>query len=98
MKRSRSTEEQTVETLREQESEVNALFIEPDLPWKDEYNESFSTNLRGGRMNGDPFNDLWDAASSSRGRCHYNPMRPHRYPGGKPPAPAAISLANLAPF
>lgn len=62
MKRSRSTEEQTVETLREQESEVNALFIEPDLPWKDEYNESFSTNLRGGRMNGDPFNDLWDAA------------------------------------
>lgn len=76
---------------------VKTLFIEPGSPWENGYNESFNGKLRDECLNVELFNDLREARTLiERWRCHDNTVRPHTSLGCKPPAPAAISPADLA--
>jgi putative transposase len=40
---------------------VQALFIEPDSPWENDYNESFNEKLRDELLNGEIFTTLLEA-------------------------------------
>jgi putative transposase len=67
---------------------VKTLFIKPESPWENDYNESFNGKLRDELLNGQIFYTLKDATVLiERWRHHYNTIRPH---SSVPPAPETI--------
>ncbi len=67
---------------------VQTLFIEPESPWENGYNESFNGKLRDELLNGEIFYTLTEAkVLIERWRQEYNTFRPHSSLGYRPPAP-----------
>ena len=64
---------------------VQTLFIEPDSPWENGYNESFNGKLRDELLNGEVFCEA--RILIEQWRQHYNTVRPHSSLGYRPPAP-----------
>ncbi len=70
---------------------VQTLYIAPDSPWENGYNESFNGKLRDEFLNGEIFYTLPEATVLvEQWRRLYNTVRPHRAHGGLPPAPETI--------
>ena len=67
---------------------VKTLYIAPDSPWANGYNESFNGSLRDELLNGEIFYRLAEAKVLIEARrWHYNTVRPHSSLGYRPPAP-----------
>jgi putative transposase len=70
---------------------VQTLFIEPDSPWENGYNESFNGKLRDELLNGEIFTTLLEAkVLIEQWRKEYNQFRPHSSLNYQPPAPVTI--------
>jgi transposase InsO family protein len=69
---------------------VKTLFIEPDSPWENGYNESFNAKMRDKLPNEEIFDTILEArVDSERSKTTYNTIQPHSSPGYRPPAPEA---------
>ena len=76
---------------------VRTLFIEPDIPWENGYNESFNGTLRDELLNGEIFYTLLEAQMLiERWREHYNRVRPHSALGYRPSAPETREMSVAA--
>ena len=74
---------------------VKTLFIEPGSPWENGYVESFNGKLADELLEREVFRTLAEAkVMIERWRVQYNTVRPHSSLGYRPPAPAAILLAE----
>jgi putative transposase len=72
---------------------VRTLFMEPDSPWENGYNESFNGKLRDELLNREIFYTLKEAqVLVERWRKEYNGIRPHSALGYRPPAPESWEL------
>ena len=70
---------------------MKTLFIKPENPWENGYNESSNGKLRDELLNGELLDTLLEArVLVERWRRHYNTVRPHSSLGYRPPAPEAI--------
>jgi putative transposase len=70
---------------------VQTLYIEPENPWENGYNESFNGKLRDELLNGEIFYTLREAqVMIQRWRQHYNTIRHHGALGYRPSALEAI--------
>ncbi len=75
---------------------VKTLFIEPGSPWENGYVESFNGKLADELLEREVFRTLAEAKVMIEcWRVQYNTVRPHSSLGYRPPAPAAILLAEL---
>ena len=75
--------------------QVQTLFIEPGSPWENGYVESFNGKLRDELLDREIFYTLTEAKILiERWRRQYNTVRPHSALGYRPPAPAAIPVAE----
>jgi transposase InsO family protein len=67
-------------------------FTEPGSPWENGYIESFDSKLRDEPLNGETFYNLKEAqVLIADWRRLYDPLRPRRSPGNRPPVPEAIA-------
>ena len=83
----------TARCVREWLQRVGAqtIYIEPDSPWQNGYNESFNGKLRDELLNGEIFYSLKEAqVLIEEWRQHYNTVRPHSSLNYTPPAPESI--------
>jgi len=72
---------------------VQTLFIEPDSPWENGYNEPFNGKLRDELLNAEIFYSLKEAQIIiEQWRIHYNTKRPHSSLGYRPPAPLTRTI------
>jgi len=70
---------------------IKPLFIEPGSPWENGYIESFNGKMRDELLSGEIFYSLKEAqVLIEMWSKHYNTVRPHSFPGYKPPAPATV--------
>ena len=70
---------------------VQTLYIEPDSPWENGYNERFNAKLRDEFLNGEIFYTLPEAVVLvEQWRRLYNTVRPYSACSGRPPAPKTI--------
>lgn len=71
---------------------VQILFIKPDSPWENGYNESFNGKLRDELLNGEIFTTSLEAkVLIENWRREYNQFRPHSSLNYQPPAPETIA-------
>jgi len=78
---------------------VKTLFIEPNSPWENGYNESFNGKLRDELLNGEIFYTLKEAkVMIERWRQEYNMVRPQSSLNYRPPAPETIHAPLIAPI
>ena len=72
---------------------VKTLFIEPGSPWENGYVESFNGKLRDELLNGEIFENLYEARMLVEAwRVQYNTVRPHSSLKYLPPAPETFEL------
>jgi len=72
---------------------VKTLFIEPGSPWENGYVESFNGKLRDELLNGEMFENLYEAKVLIEAwRMQYNTVRPHSSLKYLPPAPETFEL------
>jgi putative transposase len=72
---------------------VQTLFIEPDSPWENGYNEPFNGKLRDELLNAEILYSLKEAKIIiEQWRIHYNTKRPHSSLGYRPPAPLTRTI------
>jgi len=72
---------------------VKTLFIEPGSPWENGYVESFNGKLRDELLNGEMFENLYEAKVLIEAwRVQYNTVRPHSSLKYLPPAPETFEL------
>ena len=77
---------------------VKTLYIEPDSPWENGYNDSFNGKLRDELLNGKIFYSLKEAqVLIERWRQNYNTVRPHSALGYRPPAPVTTAPNRTDP-
>ncbi len=91
--RSDNGPEFTAKSVRQwlQALHVSTLYIEPDSPWENGFNESFNGKLRDELLNGEIFYTLKEAqVIIERWRKEYNTIRPHSSLNYRSPAPEVI--------
>jgi transposase InsO family protein len=77
------------------ESGVETLYIEPEAPWENEYNESFNSRFRDELLNPELFMSLTEAKVVTEDyRLEYNHCRSHSSLGYQTPAAYATSLGR----
>ena len=75
---------------------VQTLFIEPESPWENGYNQSFNGKRRDELLNGEIFTSLLEVqVLIENWRKEYNQFRPHTSRGYIPPAPEAIQPVKV---
>ncbi len=95
--RSDNGPEFTARAVREWLGRVGArtLYIEPGSPWENGYIESFNGKLRDELLDRELVYTLLEVrVLPERYRRTYNQVRPHSSLGYRPPAPAALPLAE----
>lgn len=71
------------------DTDFNAVCIEPNNPWKYSFIESFNTRMRAESPNSELFGILNEAqVLTQRQVRYYNQVRPHSNIGGRPPVPS----------
>jgi len=74
------------------------LYITPESPWENGYNESFNGKLRDELLNTEIFTALREGRILiEQCRRHYNTKRPHSTLGYRPPAPETILISPDQP-
>ena len=91
--RSDNGSEFTANKLRDwlKEIGVTTAYIEPGSPWENGYCESFNSRMRAEFLNGELFENMYEAEILTRRWVeYYNHVRPHASLGGRPPSPQTI--------